>query len=287
MPDVGFGTYGSGTRNTSDSPLYSDGIGLPTGRVCSDGANRAAITALLANADRYNSGSSVMSLTLGSSGTGNFGIGGGGPTAGSTGWIESSLWVVSDGSARFTIGFNARTQFGGAAPGSGIYDGVGFFWAGMLSGAYRFIQPPAAPAISSVTSSADGTSATIVHSTPADTGQSALTGSRIQRATNLAFTTGLATVDATGLSTVMTGLTPGVTYHYRTTSRNALTDTAGVLGGAWSASFTRQQADPIGLGRQFRGASMVEGDGRRFNGSLWQDLEGRRFDGSIWGEIGR
>ena len=55
MPDVGFGTYGSGTRNTSDSPLYSDGIGLPTGRVCSDGANRAAITALLANADRYNS----------------------------------------------------------------------------------------------------------------------------------------------------------------------------------------------------------------------------------------
>lgn len=281
MVDVGFGAYGSGTRFTPDSPVRNEGIGLPAGRACSDGANRAGIVALYG----YAGGGVTMQLQLGSAITGAFGASGA-ASAQFTGWVGTNLWVVSGGSATYYMHFSGGSiRFGGGGGGT-TYDSTNFSWAGTMPGGYRYIQPPLAPSIS-VVSNSDGDQATVTLTGPADTGESALTGHRFQRANNAAFTSGLTTTNYVG-PTVVTGLTPGNTYYYRAVARNALTDAAGVLGGAWSGTLSVTQADPNGLGRRFNGTSFVASDGKRFNGTTWQEIEGRRYNSSTgtWQPLG-
>lgn len=286
MVDVAFGTYGSGTRNTSDQPVYSNSIGMPTGRACSDGINRAGITALFAYADGY-SGTISMRLELGSAVTADFANSGGGPTAGNTGWRGTNLWIISGGATQFRIYFSGRVQFGGGGSGSGIFDGVGYSWSGTLAGAYRYIMPPTAPTITSAVPSSNGTQIVMTLGGNPDNGGSAITGHVVQRATNAAFTTGVATLSYTGTTVGMSGLTPGTRYYYRATARNLLTNSSGVLGGAWSPTVSVVQTSDGGLGRRYSGSSFAAADAKRWNGSAWQPADGRRWSGTSWTQIGQ
>jgi hypothetical protein len=284
MPDVGFG--GTAVNSFTDQFAATDGIGLPGGRACSDGANRAGITALYA----YSSG--TIALILGSAATGYFG-----GTLGGTGYVGTNLWIVSGGSATFTIQSQTISTFhflrssNGTGASRDSYDNPA--WSGVIGGAYRYIQPPLAPTVISVVSNSDGDQATITLNTgtPVDDGGSGLTGWRVQRATNSAFTTGVATVNSTGI-TVMTGLTPGADYYYRAVARNALTDAAGVLGGAWSSTILLTQTDPVGLGRRFKSSTGIwdVNDGKRYNASTgtWQPLDALRYNygPGTWGPLG-
>jgi hypothetical protein len=75
---------------------------------------------------------------------------------------------------------------------------------------------------------ASGTSITVTWDAPTDNGGSALTGYRVQRATNAGFTTGVVAVDvsATPRSYQVTGLAHGTQYWFRVLAKNSTGDSS-------------------------------------------------------------
>lgn len=257
---------------------------LPTGRVCSDGTRPILITNLSGaisgrgatrSATMY-VGSSSVALSRASAGS-----------ASDTGWVNSSDWLSYSGSVNYGYsGLSGSCYFGRSANGTGFAQGAFGTWDESVGMSVRYYESPTAPTIASVVPSEDGESATVTITAPSDSGGLSLTGYRVQRATNAAFTEGLATISSAGTSVVVTGLTPGVRYYYRATARNLVTDTASKLGGAWSATVSAQQPEPTSGGRIRIGGVWLDAEVRRYNGSSWQVAEGRRFNGSSWQPIG-
>lgn len=283
MPSYDFGSYGSGSRYTDVSPVYSDGIPMPGGRVCSDGIPRAGVTGVLVySGGRY--GGVGFQVTLGPSTSQYYSLGEV-PTAVAIGPLPMPLFLVNGGSVRLSMYFSGgRIMFGGGGLGA-IYNGNGSYWAGTLPGRIYYILPPEAPTIS-VTPSEDGTSVYIVTTGVGDHGEAAISGWAYQRADNAAFTVNVVTV-VSAVPITMAGLGVGQQYFYRAASRNQLTDAAGVAGGAWSPTVARTQPDPNALGRQFRGSAFVPQDGRISTTGGWAFVEGRHWDGSTWKPLGR
>ncbi len=209
-------------------------------------------------------------MYLGGSSVGIF-VGAAGSAA-DTGWLDSSDWLAAGGGA-VSYGYTSmsgRFYFARSSTGGpiGSFDGGGGF-TGYLGMLYRYVQVPTAPTIVSVTPNTDGDAATVVLTDAADNGGSAVTGWRLQRATNAGFTTGVTTINSGSLTVAVTGLTPGVTYYYRAVARNYVSDTDGQLGGPWSATVSQAQPDPIGFGRVWTGSAFVTADARVWSGSAW------------------
>lgn len=130
-------------------------------------------------------------------------------------------WINHDADGRKT--FNIRVQttgswgvFGSADTGNSPYV------------ATRIPKPPAAPgglALGTITT----TSVALSWSKPGDNG-AAINGYEIQRATNAAFTQGVATTDVSGTSGTVSGIATGTRYWFRVRARNS----AGW--GGWSAA---------------------------------------------------
>jgi len=263
-------------------------------RACSDGTRPMRIINLYGAVSGRNAtrtvqmylGSSAVNLTVGAASQAN-----------DTGWQNSTDWDVFGG-ASVEYGYRnmsgscyfARSSTSGTVGTYGPDFGPPNYgtFTGTIGIDYEYYECASAPSIATATASGDGTSISITLSAPSDNGGTSVTGYRVQRATNSAFTTGVATVDVgTGGSTTLTGLTPGATYYLRATARNAVTDAFSKLGGPWSGTVTRTMPEAIGLGRVRSGSSFVESDGRIRIGSSWVELAGKQWTGSTWEDLGR
>lgn len=267
--------------------VYSNGT-LVSPRACSDGSRPMRIINLYGAVSGRNAtrtvqmylGGSAVNLTVGAAGQAN-----------DTGWQNSTDWDVFGGTS---VEYGYRSMSGSChfarSSTSGAIGTTGAFgtFTGVIGMDYEYLESPSAPSINSATASGDGTSIAVQLGSPSDNGGAGVVGYRVQRATNSAFTTGVATVDVgTGGGTTLTGLTPGATYYLRATARNVVTDAFGKLGGPWSGTVTRTMPEAIGLGRIRSGTSFVESDGRIRIGSSWVELAGKQWTGSAWEDLGR
>lgn len=284
MPVVPIGVDAGVGRNTDDEPVYSDGVGLPTGRICANGAYCAAIVELRAWVTGYGS-ARLVRFRLGGASTAVFEVG---PAADAylQDWHPTNLWIVYGGSTRFQIDHSGRIYFKGGGPGD-TYDAEGYRWNGTLAGFYRYHQPPVAPGKLDFTPQGPGKLG--IHINPTgDDGEATVVGYNLQRALDRQFTKEVVTtsVPASG-DVALTGL-EDKPYWWRATCRNAVTDAATVLGGQWSEA-VQQGAPPIdasgGLGQIGKGSSFVAADGRRFREGAWQPMQGRRYREGSWGPI--
>ena len=258
MPDIGFGGSSSGGSNSS-GVCYSDGIGLPSGRAMSNGSTAVLIRALFLYIGGT-SGMRVGSIQLGSSITGDFGVGAHASDSG-TGWVGSSDWLVNGGSARIQWNGPASGPVYLGRGGGGTVNGpAGFSRAGTLGGAYRYAQAPSAIGTPSLTA---GPGQLVVDfAGPADDGGAGLIDFVVQYGTDPSFASTKTTTTGTGHNVY--SVTPGRVYYARIFSRNAVTNAAG----AWSA--------PSGTG-----SARVGIGGKRWDGSAEQPFTtAMRWDGA-------
>lgn len=254
-------------------------------RVCSDGTRPITILELRVCVAGRGASTTVECYIGNADGTYTFAAE---ANAGSPEWKNITNWTGNSNQS-MTYGYQGATsQFYFARSSSstvGTTGPLGSF-TGKVGMGYEYAQSPTAPSFS-LTPGADGTEMTVNISAPSSNGDSTLTGYRIQRATNSAFTANLSTTSGTATApNLVTGLTPGQLYYWRVTARNGVTDAWSVLGGAWAGTQSATQPDVTGVGRYYTGTTFAEMEGRRFNGTTWDELEGRRWDGATWAELG-
>lgn len=220
---------GSVTSNTDDYVFSS--IVLPSGRVALDGDSYVLITAMRAYVAGLG-GSRTIELYLASPGNGPSAFSA--ASAGSaqdTGYRSCSELRNGGVSTTFVINGNGPFYFGRAPGSTGATDSYGTTW-GPLYASMTWAEVPSAP--TSLEVLAGSTIASLEWVTPADNGDSAITGYRIDYSTSPVFTTfssktvGVVTSDAVG------SLTPGTTYYFRVCALNAVTAAAGTPGPASS-----------------------------------------------------
>jgi hypothetical protein len=226
--ETGFGSIAV-TQSFTDQYVYSDGIGLPTGRVMDNGSRACLITAVRAYAAGRGATRS-MSISLGSATTGSFAVGSAG-SAQDTGWKSITPYLVQGGSVRFTLNLTGSTFFGRGLDGSGV-DSYGNNF-GTLGGGYLWAQSPSSPGFNDLSASSTG----VVHvniAGPSDDGGANIIGYQVQWAKNSSFTSGLQYSNrGTGTDDLdfnVTGLDAGTTYYFRVAARNAVTNAAGTTG---------------------------------------------------------
>lgn len=215
------GSYNSTSSYSSYSNnfIYQDGIGMPTTNLAANGNRPIQVSGIGAG---YQSGASGMYVNINYSGSGNVG---------------SGTWATSGGTFRFVLGYSSGTMYFGRNTGDTSYpaavdagDGTSF-GAGAVPGSFSYYGVPTVPQAPASSSPAAG-SMTVTWTAPADNGGSAITGYRVQVATNSSFSIGLVTQDlGVVLTTTITGLTAGATYYYRIFAKNAVstaTSTTGV-----------------------------------------------------------
>lgn len=174
--------------------------------------------------------------------------------------------------------FYSRSSPGLAGRDGYVVEAGGPSLQGILAGAFTYQECPAAPTMLSVTPSDDGRSATIRFSGSGDTGGGAITGWRLARSRNAAFTSEVVIINSSGTS-VVTGLTPGVTYYWKAIGRNWASDWAGALGGVWSAPMARLQ--PNVYGGKIRGtAGWENAKWKIHSGSGFVDAKVGIYDGT-------
>lgn len=273
------GSYGFGGTNHLSSYtgnwVQSGGIGLPSGRACADGVGHALITSIYGYvAGRGASRNCAMSL--GPAATSAFGVGSAG-AASSSGWMSASA-LTAGGSGAFTIDCDGSFYFGRANSGD-CYDSEGYHWGGTLGGGVSYVEAPNAPSGIVATPSATTPGAIDLSWTaPTDNGGSAITGYRVEYATNPSFT-GASHVDVgTGLSTTITGLTPGTTYYFRIAAKNAVTTAAGT----WSVYSGTASALARSGARVWNGAAWVPASVRAWDGSAFQPVLIRVWNGAVF-----
>lgn len=236
-----------------------------------------------------NGASRSLQMYLGGAGV-SFSVGSAGSAA-DTGWLGTNLWLTSAG-AGVEYGYQSLSGscwFARTANGTGFTQGAFGTWTGSIGMYYDFLQVASAPTITSVTPNTNGDQATVIFTAPADNGGATVTSYNVQRATNSAFTTGVATINVTSLTATFTGLTPGTAYYYRILPVNYVSAAASILGGAASPSVLSVQPDP-GLGRIYSGSTFVQLDGhiRDLANANWVELDGmiRSLDNTAWVELG-
>lgn len=292
MVDTSFGGQAH-SGSFSAGVLFSDGIGLPTGRAMASGDTSCLVTALGAWLGGRSS-SPVGSLQLGGIVSGAFALPNiGAPTSGNSpqvGPVAAGPGFVNGGSARFQWnGPSAGPAYPGRGGGGTVNGPGGFSRAGTLGGIIRYVQAPVAPSMLSAVSSADGTSCTTSFGWGGDDGGSGISGYRLQRADNAAFTVNVATIDVSGGGNIITGLTPGKQYFWRATARNLCTDDAGQLGGPWSNAIGATQNQPA-LGRintdGTNWSKLLDGK-INIDGTAWVPLDMKiNIDGTAWVDPG-
>lgn len=224
MTTVNFGGTSSPSGFTDDY-LYIDTINVPVGRVAANGNGPVLITSI----GQYmagNGASRTMYLSLGSIATGAISV----PSAGSATvkYSGSCSGLVANGAnLRYTINANPNGSFYFARQASGgtLYDSYGLWGSGIPGGSYNYNESPTAPQTPGVTGGVG--QATVTWTAPSSDGGSSITGYKVEYATNVGFTTGVGSVDVgVVLSTVVTGLTNGITYYFRVYAKNAVTTAA-------------------------------------------------------------
>ena len=224
MPTSSFGAYNTRTGYLSSAGnVYSDGFSVLQGRATANGQHPIHIDRLYTAASGRG-GSRTFTITFGSaSWTGALAAA---ANAQDTGWLAASWYVANGTTARLTIAANGGFHFGRSSL-SGANGVIGSFgnFTGTLGGVFAYSQAPLPPSAPALVRGA-GSGAVDVSWAAPDDGGSAITGYVVEYADNALFT-GSDIVAAAGLSTALSGLTPGTTYYVRVAARNAVTDEFG------------------------------------------------------------
>lgn len=240
--------------------IYSGGFYLPTGRLHADGSTRTvkiyAVRAWVSGRTVYaNPSASNVQVTIGGAAA-SWGIGYSSSAAADSGWRGSNVWWYGGGGERTTITYdpNSRSYAEGIIVGAiddggqTIYDNYGrATWSGQrLAGGVAYTQAPSGPASLSVSDAGAG-NVNVSWSSPVDNGGESINGYRLQYSTASNFSSNVTTVNPGTSGSHQVNVTQGVTWYFRITARNYVTDTAGTLGGEWSgtASVTTTIAAPI------------------------------------------
>lgn len=226
MPNVGISSPSTVTGYSGFSPIYVDGIGLPSGRASASGNTSCGIYALYGYLNGKG-GARVVNLQLGSAGTGNFTASSGSNGGGGYGYYGTGLWIVNGGSARFQINIASGEVYFGRGGGGTTHDGNGASFAGTLAGAFSYCQAPSAP--QSPVGSVVGQTVGISWAAPADITELGLTRYRVQVVDNTASTTTTVDVASTATSYSFTG-TPGHSYTLSVGAGNPVTDANSDIG---------------------------------------------------------
>jgi len=252
----------------------SQSIGIPVGRTAANGQGPILVTAL----QLYISGrgaSRTVSVTLGSAGTGSFGVG----SSSSAQQVNLGISALfgNGGSATLQYNFSGSCYFGRYTGAGGTIAGAFGSFSGYLAGVMTYAEAPTAPTLVSVTKS--GANAVVTITGSSDNGGSAITGYVIQYATNAGFTTGVGSKETTSGTTTITGLTPGVTYYFRVAARNAVTAAAGTTS-TWSATGSLLMTTG---GTVWNGTGWVPGTVQVWNGTGWVAASGVVvWNGTAW-----
>lgn len=210
--------------NLDANNVYSDSVAIPAGRLAASGQGPVLLTA--ASAFMAGRGASRTAyLKVGTAETAGFTIASG-SSAAATGSRALSLLVANGASLRVECRANGAYYFGRGGSGSTIKASDGFTWAGRLSGTVAYVEVPSAPLAPAATPDPGAASVTLSWAAPSSDGGSAVTGYRVEYGTDPALAA--ATVGTVGavLSTVISGLTPGLTYYFRVAALNAVTAAA-------------------------------------------------------------
>lgn len=213
-------SWGGVVNNTSmyhgGAYIYSPGIGVPTCRLAANG-NRPI---------------RIHSVALGyvTNGYAAFDYGAGAST--------DAYYSNSGGSGTILAIRTGGTMYVGrntAAGGASYWDDGGSL-SGLMPGSFQYAEVPSAPQTPGATPGVAAGSANLTWAAPASNGDSAITGYKIEWATDAGFTTGVGskTVGAVTSDTV-TGLTPGATYYFRVYAINAVATAAGTTSVASSS----------------------------------------------------
>lgn len=222
--------------NLDANNVYSDSVAIPAGRLAANGQGPVLLTA--AAAFMAGRGASRTAwLKVGSAETSGFTIASAG-SAVATGARALSLLVANGASLRVECRANGAYYFGRGGSGSVVKPSDGFTWAGRLSGEVTYVEAPSAPRSLAATPDPGASSVSLSWLAPSSDGGSAVTGYRIERSSSPAFTSPTVTTVSNVLSTVIAGLTPGQTYHFRISALNAVTAAAST----WSVYSTAASA---------------------------------------------
>lgn len=233
MTSSTYGGIDTSTTAFTDSYVYSTGVPLPTGRNVAFNGHRYALIVNMRSAVAGRGGSRII----------NFGYDGhpgatpftaGADTSASVSGLRgvTGTFLCEGGTGTFRITSNGSFYFGrGGAGNTNDNNGTnrtdGALYVYLVYG--NVPDAPGAPAIAPN----GATGATFSWSSPGDFGDMPVTGYRVQYSTDPTFATGVTSVEA-GLvnSLVISGLTGGATYYFRVQSENPVTDAAGT----WSLS---------------------------------------------------
>ena len=290
MPVTGFGAVGAGPSYSGSGYIFSDGIPMPIGRQMANGSQAAQVVWVAA----FVSGRGAPRagrIQIGPLQTDPFTVGAA-TTAQSTGIRPLSGFLAAGGTTRVVLLFTGQVFFGYGGGVGQVSDNAGLVRSGTLGGSYGWAQAPAAPTIATVTPSTDGTSVFFQYNGSGDQGDAAVNGYLVQRARDVGFTQDVQSflypVAIAGTHTIA-GLAPGVTYFWRVTARNQVTDAASSPGGPWSGVIARVQPDDQKIGMIYNGVAWVPADARQSASTSlgWNRyLDGRIFHNGTWQPLG-
>ncbi len=214
----------STSYNLDATSVYSDSVTIPQGRLAANGQGPTLVTGARAfMAGR--SASRTAYLKVGASESAGFTIASG-SSAVATGTRALSVLVANGGALRVECRANGAYYFGRASVGTTTKPSDGYTWPGALSGQVDYVEVPSAPLTLSATADPGAASMTLAWTAPANDGGSAVNGYRVEYDDNAGFTSPTVVSLGVVLSTLVTGLTPGLTYYARVAAENAVTDAA-------------------------------------------------------------
>lgn len=235
------GAVNTTAMSTSNLPYISTpGIGAPVGNLAANGARPIRIYA------------PSLAYVVNGSAALNY--------AGNPGFTDETF---PNSGGTFTI---VAVRSGGtmnvgrnSAAGGATYWSDGDSLPGQMPGSFLWATVPAAPATPGV-SSAGAASLTVTWVAPSN-GDSAITGYRIEVATDASFTLNKAVAEV-GVTTTatLTGLLPGQLYYVRVAAMNAVSTAVGTYGG-WSGTATVLvlSGAKVGVGGVWKDAAVYYG----------------------------
>ncbi len=199
--------------------------------------------------------------------------------SGIAGYCSPSSKTTSGGTCQVGVSYSSGTlNFGRNNGGGGVIVDAAdsSTWNGSIPGTLTWEQGPTAP--TGVTVTPATAQATVAWTTPSDNGQSAITGYRVyySTASNMA---GASFVDVGVVnSTVITGLTPGTTYYFTVSAKNAVTTAASTVGIESSIISAYLSSG----GKVWNGSAWIAGNAKVWNGSAWVAATVKVWNGSAW-----
>jgi len=257
-------TNTSNTGYPASAGIYHTGTPQPTGRLAANG-NRPIHLSGVYVLSAYNAGGIVAFFS-----SPNYDLG-------------SGYCYHSGGAFVLWIDYSSGTLYFGRDSGMGgvVFDtGDSTTWPGGIPGGVYWEQAPLQPTgLAAVTSPTIPGQIDLTWTNPTDDGQSALTGIRVEWATDAAFTTGLGSANIGVLTAYsVTGLTPGVTYYFRVAARNAVTTAASTYS-VYSSTASAVARSGV---KVWDGAAWTPGSVRAWSGAAHSPGVVKVWNGAAW-----